>query len=346
MFRQYLMVITLVLSLFLSFKTYAVEDYSYEAIILEQKGSEYVVEYTDTSNEKRKVTANTVQTGELQLRNYSVGDKVIISQVQNGDSQEFYITDFVRKLPLTVLFFIFATIAILIGGIKGVRSLLGLLFSYIIILNFILKYIFEGYSPILISIIGALFIMLVTFYLSHGFNKKTTISIIGTFITLFFTGLIAQVFISWSKLSGYGSDDSIFLQILKQDSLDMSGLLLAGVIISTLGVLDDITTSQVSIVNELLSANPRMDSVELFLRAMNVGKDHIASLVNTLFLVFTGGSLPLLLLFFDSSKTLSDIINYEFIAQEVLVTLVGSIGLILAVPITTIIASVSLKNKL
>jgi len=178
-----------------------------------------------------------------------------------------------------------------------------------------------------------------TFFLSHGFNKKTWIAIGGTLIALIITGVLADIFVEGAKLTGFASEEAGFLQAHKLGLINIKGLLLAGIIIGVLGVLDDITVSQSAIVQQLKEANSKLKAGELYKKAMSVGKDHIASMVNTLILVYTGAALPLLLLFIDNPHPFSDIINYEIIADEVVRTLVGSIGLMLAVPITTFIAA-------
>jgi len=160
----------------------------------------------------------------------------------------------------------------------------------------------------------------------------------STFIALVITGILANVFVEVAKLTGYASEEAGFLQVAKQGMMNIRGLLLAGIIIGTLGVLDDITVSQAAIVQQLKEISSKISPKELFSRAMNIGRDHIASMINTLVLVYTGASLPLLLLFIDSSHSFSEVINYEIIAVEIIRTLVGSIGLIAAVPITTFLA--------
>lgn len=270
---------------------------------------------------------------------YKVGDKVMVSKEAGPDGQNFYyIVDFVRTPALGIVFALFVALVIGISGWHGVRSLLGLASSFVIIFTFILPNIERGYSPVLIAVIGSFFIMLVTFYLSHGFHRKTSLAVAGTFISLVATGLLSILFISIAKLTGFATEEAVFLQVTKGSSFNAQGLLLAGIIIGTLGVLDDITLSQASVVQELFRANPKLKAKELFLKAMNVGKDHIASLVNTLVLVYTGSSLPLLLLFQDSRISTMHLLNFELIAEEIVKTLIGSSGLILAVPVTTLLA--------
>jgi uncharacterized membrane protein len=269
---------------------------------------------------------------------YKAGDEVLISYSHDFEGKEvFYITEFVRRKPLVWLFFLFVILAVVVGKWRGLSSLLGLGISFLVIFTFILPQIYAGRDPVFIAIVGSLLIIPFTFYLSHGFNKKTTMAMMGTFIALVITGLLAKFFIEVTKLTGYASEEAAFLYVAKE-GVNIRGLILAGIIIGTLGVLDDITISQAAIAQQLRAANPKISHKEQFWRAMDVGRDHIASMINTLVLVYTGAALPLLLLFTTNSHPFTEVINYEVIAEEIIRTLVGSIGLIAAVPITTFLA--------
>lgn len=271
---------------------------------------------------------------------YKPGDEILISYSQDFEGKDaFYITDYIRRRSLLFLFLIFVILALIVGGWRGGTSLLGLGISFLVIFIFILPQIYAGRDPVSIAIIGSLIIIPASFYLSHGFNKKTTTAIFGTLVALVITGILAKVFVEATKLTGYASEEAAFLQVARPGVVNIRGLVLAGIIIGVLGVLDDITISQSAIVQQLKEANPKMKSKELFLRAMAVGQDHIASMVNTLVLVYTGAALPLLLLFIDNPHPFSEVINYEIIAEEIIRILVGSIGLIAAVPITTFLAA-------
>jgi uncharacterized membrane protein len=251
----------------------------------------------------------------------------------------------VRRDGLIYLFALFVFLAILVGGIWGATSLLGMVFSFFIIFKFILPQILLGKDAILIAIVGSAMIIPVTFSLSHGFKTKTFIAGVGTVFALIITGIVATIAVNLARLSGFGSEEAGFLQSQFGNLLNIKGLLLAGMIISSLGVLDDITISQASVVAELKDANKKYKFADLFKRSMNVGRDHIASLINTLVLVYAGASLPLLLLFVNNPLPFESIVNHEMIAEEIVRTLVGSIGLILAVPITSLLASYYYKNN-
>jgi uncharacterized membrane protein len=327
-----------------------------EAVVME------VVEQNTVSNQfspelqtyqklKLNVTAGSlkgknivVENGNINIANnqiYDKGDRVIVNYSKAATGQpNFYITGYIRRMPLTVLFLIFVLFVVLIGKIRGISSLLAMIASFAVIFVFILPRINNGQNPVVTAITGSALIIPLTFYLSHGLSRKTTIAILGTFIALIITSILATFFVDAAKLTGFASEEAAFLQFSSGQLINMKGLLLAGIIIGSLGVLDDITISQSSIVYELKNTNPNLSQKQLYQKAMNIGQDHISSMVNTLILVYTGAALPLLLLFINNPHPFTEIINYEIIADEVVRTLVGSIGLILAVPITTALASV------
>ena len=271
---------------------------------------------------------------------YQVGDEVVVSYSKDFEGNDvFYIIDFIRRQPLFWLFLVFVILAIIVGQWRGASSLIGLAISFLIIFAFILPQIYHGNDPIIVTVFGSLIIIPVSFILSHGFNRKTLTAMAGTLVALLIVGVLSQIFIGLTKLTGYASEEAAFLHLAKHGAINMRGILLAGIIIGALGVLDDVTISQAAIVQQLKQANPRLKWRELFSRAMNVGQDHIASMINTLVLVYTGAALPLMLLFIDNPRPIGEIVNYQMIAEEIVRTLVGSIGLILAVPITTFLAS-------
>ena len=279
------------------------------------------------------------------LERYGVGDVVMISWSKDFEGGDvFYITDYVRRDALFWLFVIFVLMVVLISRWQGVSSLLGMAVSFGVIFKFVLPRIAVGDDPVVVAILGSLAIIPATFLLSHGVNKKTWIAIAGTLMALVVTGVMANVFVKAANLTGFASEEAGFLQAYNPGLVNIKGILLAGIIIGVLGVLDDITVSQSGIVEQLKKANSKLKAGELYRQAMVVGKDHIASMVNTLVLVYTGAALPLLLLFVDNPRPFVEIVNYEIIADEVVRTLVGSIGLMLAVPITTLIAALAVEG--
>ncbi len=306
------------------------------------------IELKATSGEKTGQTF-TIETGNIptsNVRKFQAGDLVVVQANKDLEGNDlFYITDYVRRGPLYLLVAIFVGVTILIGRLKGASSLLGMGFSFLVIFTFILPQILAGQDPIFITILASMVIIPVTFYLSHGVNRKTTTAIVGTVIALLLTGLLANLFVEATRLSGFSSDEATFLQAAKQGSVNIRGILLAGIIVGLLGILDDITISQAAIVYQLKKTASHLTFGQLFSKGMDIGKDHIASVVNTLILVYAGAAMPLLLLFVDNPHPFTEIINYEIVAEEVVRMLVGSIGLILAVPITTFLAAYTISNK-
>ncbi len=265
---------------------------------------------------------------------YKVGEKVILTE-QDG---EFIITDYQRVDSLKMLFICFAVLAIIIAGKEGLLSIISMFVSFFILLKFTLPNLTSGQDPVLNISLTCLLIAPIIFYLSHGINKKTNIALLGTVIGIIFTSILAKLAINFTHLSGFASEEASFVAVEFMDKIDIRGLLLSGMIIGLLGVLDDITISQTSIVAELQQTNPSLSKTELYKKAMRVGKDHLSSMINTLILVYAGASLPLLMLFYQNGISI-DSLNPEIIAEEIVRTLIGSIGIMIVVPLTTLIAA-------
>lgn len=279
--------------------------------------------------------ANEPKEHEAFQRNFKIGDQLQLIEFAPG---EYYIGDFKRSTSLYFLFALFLVTVVLVAGKQGIGATFGMIFSFLVIFKLILPLILSGFSPVLAALAGITLMVPVNFATSHGFSQKTLIAAVSTILTLIFAALLGAIFTTLSSISGTSTEEVAFLSLNISENINFQGLFLAGLIISILGVLDDITISQASIVNQL---SKRIQSrKEIFTSAMAVGRDHIASLVNTLILVYAGASLPLMLLFLDNSQTLGNVINNEFLAEEIIRTLVGSIALVLAVPITTFIALV------
>jgi uncharacterized membrane protein len=247
--------------------------------------------------------------------------------------------DFERRGPMLLLAAIFVAIVLLFARLRGALSLLGLAFSIAIVLLFVVPAILDGKSPLAVAVVGSLAIALITIPLAHGGGPKSLSALLGTALSLLLTAGLAVLFTELTHLTGLSSEEASFLQ-LGQADLSLEGLLLAGIVIGALGVLDDVTISQASTVLALRHANPSLGFRELFGRALQVGRDHVSATVNTLVLVYVGASLPILLLFSATDLGVGEAVNFEIVAKEIVATLVGSIGLIAAVPITTSIAAV------
>ena len=285
-----------------------------------------------------------IEYGTRQIRNDPIrikeGDRLLvtISSLPDGTLSAHF-TDFYRRNSLFLLFAIFIGASILISGWKGVRSLVGIMLSLAVIVLIILPGIQSGRDPLSISILGALLFVGLSLYIVYGWNVKTHAAVLGSFIALVITGVLATIFVANARLTGYGDENMFFVTQMTQNQLNVRSLLLAGVLIGTLGVLDDLVISQASAVFELYRNNPKQTFRELFKSAMNIGQDHIAATVNTLVLAYAGASLPMLLLFSFRNVDYGLAINLEFIAEEIVRTMVGSLGLFAAVPITTALAA-------
>ncbi|MEX0831313.1 MAG: YibE/F family protein [Nitriliruptoraceae bacterium] len=270
---------------------------------------------------------------------FRVGDKVSLARADFGDGEvEYYITDFQRMPVLTILLGIFVAAVLIISRWHGLRALIGLAASLMIVVSFVVPAILAGQSPPIVAWVGAMAVMIITLYLTHGFNEMTTSAVVGTAAALTLTISIGLIFVNQARITGFASDDAVFARFAVE-GLDLQGLVLAGLIIASLGVLDDVTVSQASTVFALHDTDRRLSWAALFARAMKVGRDHIASVVNTLFLAYAGASLALLVLFSTSGLPVVEIINSEILAEEIVKTVVGSLGLIAAVPFTTALAA-------
>jgi len=272
---------------------------------------------------------------------------ILLKQKTPDGKSQYFIADKYRLGNIVFIFFLFFLVVILIGGLKGFSSMIGMLISLLIVLKFIVPQILAGRNPLFISIIGSLIILVSTIYLAHGINKKTHLAVISTSICLILTGILSIIFVQMALLTGLGSEEAYSLTLGPTANINFKGLLLGGIIIGALGVLDDITIGQTSAVFELNQVNPKISFEELLKRGLNIGREHIAATVNTLVLAYVGASLSLFLIFFISAhgQPFWMILNSEVIAEEIIRTLAGSIGLVLAVPLTTFLAAWYLKKK-
>lgn len=277
---------------------------------------------------------------------YKRGDKVVVNEsIYPDGSKNLIIVDYVRRDALYTLFLAFIVVSLVVARRRAIGSLVGLGISFFVIFSFVLPRILAGDNPVLIAILAGCVVVPLTYYISHGWSNKTHIAVFGTLIALLITGLISYWAIESARLTGYSSEEVSFLQGVIKSPVNMRALILAGIIIGLFGILDDVTISQASIVEKLHEVSPGLSPQTLYIKAMDVGKDHIASVINTLILVYTGAALPFLLLFVSSSTGFHTALNFEIIAEEIIKMLTSSIGLILAVPITTFLA-VLLKSRL
>jgi uncharacterized membrane protein len=275
-----------------------------------------------------------------------VGDRVMVTAAPSPDGEvQVYFADFVRTGALGWLAGAFILLILLVSRGKGLRALAGMGLSLMLILGFILPQILAGADPVLVSIVGSFALLTATFYLIHGWTLKSHTAVLATLGALLITGGLASLSVVTARLTGFGSEEALFLMQLAGRDLNVRGLLLGGILVGALGVLDDLTINQVSAVFELRRANPELGLGSLYRRAMVIGQDHIAATVNTLLLAYVGASLPLLLLFSLFQEPALAVVNREIIAEEIVRTLVGSIGLITAVPLATALASLVAANR-
>jgi uncharacterized membrane protein len=270
---------------------------------------------------------------------FQAGQRVRLSVLEQEGQPTFYnIRDLERTRPMLVLVALFVLAVIAFARWQGVRSLIGLAVSLVVIVGFVVPAILGGRSPVPVALVGATAIMLVSLPLGHGIGRKTTAAMVGTGLALGLTAALSAGFLAATSLTGLASEDALDASVLA-GGVSLRGLLLAGIILGGLGVLDDVTMTQASLVFELRRADPTASFGRLVAAALAVGRDHIAATVNTLFLAYAGASLPLLVVFTTGGDALGTVATAEAVAVEVVRTLCGSIGLIAAVPLTTLLAA-------
>jgi uncharacterized membrane protein len=262
------------------------------------------------------------------------GDKIVLGRDDSGGSTTYYFADFQRAGSLIWLALLFAILAVGIARWRGAAAIAGLGVAWLLLVRFVLPALIEGKSPLGVALTASAAIMLVVLYLAHGFNARTTTALLGTLVSLALAGVLASIFVTAAHLVGNASDDTTALQAAV-GTIDMRGLLLAGILIGSLGVLNDVTVTQASAIWEIHRADPTRGPLELFHSGMRVGRDHIASTIYTLVLAYAGAALPLLILFTLTTRHAGDVLTSETVAEEIVRSLVGSIGLIASVPITT-----------
>ncbi|MFD9444526.1 YibE/F family protein [Streptomyces sp. NPDC060006] len=291
----------------------------------------------DTGKDKGRTFTEIVQPDSS--RQLKQDQEVIVAYAPDAPKElQYSVTDVNRKLPMTLLAGIFALAVVVVGRMRGVMALIALAVSFLILTFFILPAILQGSNPLVVAVVGASAIMLIALYMCHGLSARTSVAVLGTLLSLVLIGLLGSLFIDWAALTGNTDDNTGLIHGL-YPSIDMSGLLLAGIIIGSLGVLDDVTVTQTSAVWELHAANPTMGWRGLYRAGIRIGRDHIASVVNTLVLAYAGAALPLLLLFSIAESSVGTVANSELVAEEIVRTLVGSIGLVASVPVTTALAA-------
>ena len=262
------------------------------------------------------------------------GDVLVLTRdpgAEGGPSYGFY--DFERDVPVLALALLFAVVVVAVARLRGLASLVGLAFAFFILMQFMLPALLAGESPTLVSLVGSSAIMFVVLYLANGFSARTTTALVGTLFGLTLVALLGSWSVSVARLAGLTTEETLQLNVFDA-TLDFSGLVMAGIVVAGLGVLNDVTITQASAIWQLREVSPQITWRELYKRGMTVGRDHIASTVYTIVFAYAGAALPALLLIQLYSRPATTTIT-SALAEEVIRTLVGSIALVLAVPVTT-----------
>lgn len=263
------------------------------------------------------------------------GDVLVLSRDPAGDGGVSYqFSDYQRSTPIVVLAITFVVVVGLVARLRGLASVLGLAFAFVVLLQFVLPGLLGEHSPILVSLVGSAAIMFVVLYLAHGFSARTTTALVGTLFGLTLVAVLGSLSVAAARLTGLTSEETNTLHQY-DPTLNFSGLVLAGIVVAGLGVLNDVTITQASAIWQLHEVSPEMTWRELYTRGMTVGRDHIASTVYTIVFAYAGAALPLLLLFELYDRPFWTTVTSSVLAEEVVRTMVGAIALVLAVPVTT-----------
>jgi uncharacterized membrane protein len=270
-----------------------------------------------------------------------VGDRVSLAAIIDPADQsvlQYGITDHRRGVPLFLIVALFAVVIVAFGLRRGLASLAGLAACFTLLLTFVLPAIVDGRPPLLVAVVGAAMVMFVIMYLVHGISVRTSVAVLGTLGALVVTGALGVLATALTHLTGVVGDDELTLFTTMPD-LDLRGVLLAGIIIGSLGVLDDVTVTQAATVGELARADSTLTRWQLYRAGNRVGRAHVASVVNTLVLAYAGASLPLLLVIVVNTSDAGAVLTAQPIAQEIVRSVVATVGLVAAVPLTTALAA-------
>lgn len=275
------------------------------------------------------------------------GDKVLVlvEKLEDG-SVEVYISEYLRDTYIYIVGAIFIALILIIGKTKGLKTIITLMITLFLIIKGLLPGLLAGYSPILLSVGIAFIITIITLFTIGGFTRKSYAAVIGVLGGVFAAGLIAYIIGSQVKLTGLSSEEAVMLMYIPQGiQFDFKGLLFAGIILGALGAVMDVGMSISSSMEEIRNADPTMSKKDLIMSGMNVGKDIMGTMANTLILAYTGSSIPLLLLFTAYGEDFTKIINLDIIATEIIRAFSGSIGLILCIPLTALAAGILTKEN-
>ncbi len=262
-----------------------------------------------------------------------------VLEAAQGQGGTYAFHDFSRAVPLQLLAVVFVLLVVGVARWRGLAALVGLALGYLTVLKFMLPALRSGSDPALVSFVGCVAIMVVILYVAHGVSAKTTTALLGTVAGLAVTAVLARWAVGATHLNGLNGENSLTLtQLVGLDTL--RGVVVCGLILAGLGILNDVTVTQASAVWELREHAPHLGARRLFGSGMRIGRDHLASTVYTIAFAYAGAALPTLLLIDLYARPLGQVLTTGEIAEEVVRTLVGGIGLILAIPLTTAIAAV------
>ncbi len=345
-------IILLVLSFitfFLISPVYAQEEVSYHGVINEYKEIpcsemfqenykcfEYFVDIQELDEEK-VISPVLSENGESR---FEKGDKVYVSSLSDEyGNEEWSITGYNRNSSILLMVICFSILALIVGGRQGFRSLLSLLFTVLILYIWAIPRILNGADVISTGIITIIVTILVIMYTSYGFNIKSHIGVISCMIGILIVGIFAKLFGGLASINGSGSEEAFLLFSQTNGGINLMDIFFISILIGSMGVLDDVVMAQISAVFELYTTDEKLNGFDLYRKAMNIGKDHLSSMVNTLFLAYAGSSLATVMLLIYNSKEMGNILQMDFIAEEIVRSLVSSMGILLIVPITSIIAA-------
>ncbi len=287
-----------------------------------------------------KGTVVSILTVSTRTQPIPTGGGVVLAQDPNDGSYTF--ADVQRQRPLLALGLLFVLVLVAVARWTGLRALIGLALTILVLVLFMIPALVDGRDALLVSLVGSSLVMLVALYVANGINVQTTIAVLGTLASLLLCGVLAQVFVLSADLTGLGSEDAGLLASVID--IDVRGLLLAGVVLGALGALLDMTVTQASAVWQLHALNPKSGTRELYRAAMTIGRDHVGAATTTLVLAYAGTALPLLVVYQLAQAEIGDVLTSEVVAAEVIRTLIGTIGLVAAVPITTGLAVLTVKG--
>lgn len=270
---------------------------------------------------------------------FEEGDRVVLGYQPDAEPEFRYAYHDRQRRPVLALVAIaFAAVVVLLGRLRGVAALIGLVGSVFVLLQFIIPAILDGRSPVLVAVVGSAMIAYLAMYSAHGFNRMTTVALLGTVAALALTVLLSWFAVEAARFTGLTTDEAFVLTLA--GTIDLSGLILAGIVIGAVGAIDDVTVTQASAVWEIHRVRPDLGRIALFRHGLSVGRHHVAATVNTLLFAYAGAAMPLLLFFVLADQSIGTVANTEVVAVEVIRTLVGSIGLVSSVPLTTWLAAV------